>query len=141
MALQQLIAAGYGDEQNYNCAERILAGAQEAYSLGLDEQFLTFVAGMGAGMGIGHTCGAVNAAVMVLGYLYSENGGRNSVHMRSLVRRFLQEFETEMSALLCRDIKRLHNDPILKCGPVIEKAAQLLDRIVAEEQAAVLAHE
>ena len=38
--LKEMIAAGFGQAEDYNCAEKIFYGANEAYGLGLSEDDL-----------------------------------------------------------------------------------------------------
>src|SRR5690554_169748 len=71
--LKELIESGFGNEEDYNCAEKILYGANKVYNLGLDKKALKLSAGFGGGMGIESVCGALTAAVMVLSHIYVEN--------------------------------------------------------------------
>lgn len=127
--LEALIQKGYGDKENYRCAERILTGADEVYGLSLSPEAIRFA----ADMGIGHTCGAVNAVVMVPGYRYSGEVGRASPRMRKWAVQFLNRFSGEMGSLLCASLKNAHGTGKEKRRPVIAKAAGLLEDIVAQE--------
>ena len=68
--LAELIESGFGNSEDFNCAEKILYGANQAYQLGLNKDALKLSAGFGGGMGIGDTCGALTASVMVLSLLF-----------------------------------------------------------------------
>lgn len=68
--LADLIDKGFGKDQDLNCAEKILWGANQAYGLGLDHEALKLASGFGGGMGIGSLCGAVASSVMTLSKLY-----------------------------------------------------------------------
>ena len=48
--LKEMIAAGFGQAEDYNCAEKIFYGANEAYGLGLSEDDLRLAAGFGGGV-------------------------------------------------------------------------------------------
>jgi len=73
--LADLIIKGYGNDQDLNCAEKVLRGANQAYDLGLDLEALKLASGFGGGLGIGRVCGAVTAPVSVLGQLFVKEKG------------------------------------------------------------------
>ena len=56
--LYDLIMNDFGKEEDYNCAEKILYGANKVYNLGLSKEALKLSAAFGGGMGIESTCGA-----------------------------------------------------------------------------------
>ena len=45
--LYELLQNGYGKDHDWNCAEKILYGANEAYHLGLDRNAFKLAAGFG----------------------------------------------------------------------------------------------
>lgn len=49
--LSDLIKNGFGEEEDLNCAEKILYAANREYNLGLDKSALKLAAGFGGGMG------------------------------------------------------------------------------------------
>jgi C_GCAxxG_C_C family probable redox protein len=68
--LKDLLAEGFGEKEDLNCSEKILRGANIEYDLGLDDAALKMAAGFGGGMAIEDKCGALTAAIMVLGRLF-----------------------------------------------------------------------
>lgn len=90
-----------------NCSQAVLG--EFAEDLGLDEETaLRLACGFGGGMGrTGGICGAVTGAVMVLGLKAcgpDPLDPATKLRTSNLVRSFLQQFEEQHSATLCRDL-------------------------------------
>lgn len=130
--LKDLILNGYGKEQKYNCAEKILCGANEAYNLGLDKEALKLAAGFGGGMGIESVCGALTASIMVLSKLFVENIAHES-KIKEITSEFLNRYENEMKSIGCAQLKGMYRDELKGCEDIIIKAAEVLDYIVTRE--------
>lgn len=131
--LEKMIRNGFGKEEDYNCAEKILYGANEAYGLGLDPKALKLVAGFGGGMCIGDKCGAVAAAVMVLGYCFTEGVAHASPRMQALVAEYQEAYSRRMGSTVCEPLKADHRTEADGCLDVIAEAAGLLDKMMARE--------
>ena len=131
--LSTLIMEGYGEKEDFNCAEKILYGANQAYELNLDKQFLKMSAGFGGGMAIESVCGTLTAAVMVLGLLFVKDNAHESSRIKNLTQELLNTYHTEMGDIDCGPLKAKYRTEELKCKNVILKAAQILDTIVKRE--------
>lgn len=131
--LSNLIMKGYGEKEDFNCAEKILYGANQAYDLNLDKQFLKMSAGFGGGMAIESVCGTLTAAVMVLGLLFVKDNAHESSRIKNLTQELLNTYHTEMGDIDCGPLKAKYRTEELKCKNVILKAAQILDTIVKRE--------
>ncbi len=128
--LRELIDNGYGVEEDFNCAEKILNGANEAYGLGLDKRALKLAAGFGGGMMTERTCGAVAAAVMVLGLLTTETVAHQSDRVKPIVQDYLSKYEVNMASIECAPLKKAYRTEMAGCQAVILKAAEILDEVV-----------
>lgn len=131
--LKDLILKGYGKEQKYNCAEKILYGANEAYNLGLDKETLKLAAGFGGGMGVESTCGALTASIMVLSKLFVEDTAHES-RIKELTSEFLNKYKDEMKSIDCAPLKKQYRSIIKGCDDVIVKSAEILDSMVTKER-------
>lgn len=131
--LSEIIKQGFGEKEDLNCAEKILQGANIAYNLGLDKESLKLASGFGGGMAIGDKCGALTAAIMVLGRLFVENRAHESTKIKDLTKELFEEYRKEMGSIDCAPLKEMHRTEELKCRNVIIKAAEVLDRIVKKE--------
>ncbi len=134
MKLSEMIRSGYGIEEDYNCAEKILYGANRAYGLGLEPETLRLAAGFGGGLAIGEVCGALCGAVMVLSLLHVETVAHQSATLKPSTRALLEEFRSEMGCIDCTTLKAKYRTPEQKCLSIIERAALCLDRLAAECQ-------
>ncbi len=128
--LANLLAEGFGKAEDYNCAEKMIYGANQAYDLQLDKQACKLLAGFGGGMGVEHLCGALAGAVAVLSSLYVVDNAHGSKEIKKLTADFLQRFEQEMGALNCKPLKDAHYTVFKKCSPIMATAATILDDIV-----------
>jgi len=131
--LKTLILQGYGKKEDLNCAEKILYGANQVYNLGLDKQALKMSAGFGGGMGIGSVCGALTAAVMVLGMLFVKNNAHESSKIKNLTQELFINYQEAMDNINCEPLKVQHRTDELQCTNVIAKAAEILDQIIVRE--------
>lgn len=131
--LSQLINNGYGNDQDFNCAEKILYGADQVYRMNLNKSALKMSAGFGGGMGIEITCGALTAAVMVLSNLFVKQNAHESGKIKHLTQEFFSAYRREMGSIDCAPLKFNHRTEEFKCHNVIVKAAEILDQIVERE--------
>jgi len=132
--LYKLMDQGYGEAEDFNCAEKILYGANEVYNLGLDKKALKLSAGFGGGMGIGSVCGALTASVMVLSHLFVEEKSHESTKIKKLSKQLLDKYEKEMGSIDCRPLMIAHRTKEIKCKNVIVVAARILDEIIENER-------
>ncbi len=132
--LQQLIENGFGETEDFNCAEKILYGANIAYKLELEPQALRLSAGFGGGLGIGSVCGALTASIMVLSAIFVREKAHESDKIKKLSQKFLGAYNRRMGNLNCAQLKAKYRTPETKCNQVIAVAAETLDRIITEEQ-------
>jgi C_GCAxxG_C_C family probable redox protein len=94
-------------QEGFSCAQAVFSayGPQN----GLDRELALKVAGaFGGGMGhMGHVCGAVTGAFMVIGLKYGktqpeDNESRDKTY--SLVQEFTERFKSHHGSILCREL-------------------------------------
>lgn len=132
--LEQLLVTGFGDKEDFNCAEKIVYGANHAYNLGLDKNALKLSAGFGGGMGIESICGALTGCVIILSSLYVKDIAHESTKIKELTQKLFYHYHKEMGSINCDNLKDKYRTPELKCQPVILIAARILDKIILEEK-------
>ena len=89
-----------------NCAQSVLSAFSDRIGLS-DGQCWALCSGFGGGVRYGGICGAVSAAVMVLGVLYPhtpENGLQGKTRSMKLTQEFERRFRDRFGALDCRDL-------------------------------------
>lgn len=131
--LYDLVKEGFGIDEDLNCAETILYGANIIYELGLDKNALKLAAGFGGGVGIEDICGALTGSVMVLGNLFVEDRAHENDRIKILSQELINSFQEEMGEIDCAPLKDLYRTEELKCRKIIETAAKILDKIVVRE--------
>ena len=133
MLLYNLLKEGYGQEENLNCAEQILYGANIAYDLGLNKEALKLAGGFGGGMAIEDKCGALTGAIMVMSSLFIDDVARDSLKLKDLIKELFNRYEDAMGSIDCAPLMDMHRTEEEGCRHVILKAAEILDAIVREE--------
>jgi len=134
--LKELIDNGFGNEEDFNCAEKIIYGANIAYDLGLSKDSCRMMSSFGGGMGVEHLCGAIASGIAVLGILFVEDRGHATPRIKELTEEFIRRYQEEMGSIICADLKRDYRTEELKCQLVISKAAEILDDIIKKEKEA-----
>ncbi len=129
--LGKLLQQGFAEGRDLNCAETILYGANEAYKLGLGGEALKMAAGFGGGMAIESVCGALTGSIMVLGRLFVEERAHKSPRLKELIKELLVRYREEMGSIQCDVLKESYRTEEKKCREVIEKAALVLDEVIA----------
>ena len=133
--LLELLEKGFGNDTDLNCAEKMLYGANWAYDLKLSPEALKLSAGFGGGMGVESICGAITGGIMVLSHIYVNQRAHESCRIKDLESEFIETFKNEMGCIDCKALKAEYRNDEIKCNLVIFKAAEILDRIVARENA------
>ena len=126
--LKELMANGYPDD--YNCAEKIIKGANEAYQLGLDDASTRLFAAFGGGLAIGDTCGAVCSALGVISRLFVADTARKSELLKLITCDFMKRFKEKTGSLKCADLKKEYGVNGQKCAYILESAGEILDQII-----------
>ncbi len=138
--LKELIADGFGIDNKYNCAEKIIHGANKAYNLGLDADALRMFAAFGGGMTVGETCGAVCSGLGVISHLFVKDTAVNSTLLRKISQEFITEFENRMGTLNCKELTKKYASDSPKCQSILENTCDIIDQMIvkyAEQIAAV----
>jgi C_GCAxxG_C_C family probable redox protein len=94
-------------EEGFSCAQAVLSAYGPQY--GLDRELaLKVVGAFGGGMGhMGHVCGAVTGAFMVIGLKYGkthpeDNETRDEAYR--LVQEFAERFKSRNGSIVCREL-------------------------------------
>lgn len=131
--LKELIQGDLQKKNDYNCAEAILYGANEAYGLGLDKNALKLSSAFGGGMGVQKACGALTGSLMVIGNLFTEEVQHQSPKVKVLREKFIREFEEATGHLDCSELKDKYWDEDHACKSLVMIAAEIMDRLYWEE--------
>ena len=136
--------------ESYNCAQSVLAAYAADYGLE-KEAALQIAVGFGGGIGrLQDICGAVSAAVAVLGLAsgFKESDRRPEINAAyDTVRRFIADFESEKGTTKCRALlncdlsseegQKYFKENNLKdnCRNYVRLCCELLDKYTAANSA------
>lgn len=136
--LRELIESDFGQAEDYNCAEKIIYGANKAYDLKLTPESLKLAAGFGGGMGVGTVCGALSAGVMVLSHMFVKDHAHESKLIKTLSLELFSSYRRAMGEVDCGPLKAKYRTPETQCKTVIIAAAQALDDIIAKHRSEII---
>ena len=128
------IADKYYFEENYNCAETIIHAANEYYDLGLRDRDMIMLAGYGAGMQTGSTCGTLLSAISVLSLKYVESRAHESRDIQPATELLTRKFKSRLSSTLCMEIKPKRFRENVRCRSTVHIACDILEEVLAEYQ-------
>lgn len=126
----------YYFDGNYNCAESLLRAANEYYGLELHDRDMILVGAYGAGIQCGNTCGALLAAASVLSMKYVEKKAHESTDIKPVVSDLMGRFIQEFNSALCNDVKPQCFVPEKRCLKTVEFTCDLLEKVIADYEAA-----
>lgn len=90
--------------KGYNCAQAVLTAFASQFGIA-EETALRLASPFGGGLARGgHVCGAVSAALMVLGLKYGAVTPEGKEEICRLTRQFLDRFREKGGSILCRDL-------------------------------------
>ena len=124
MTLYEYLYNGFGKEEDLNCAEKMLYGANTVYNLGIDKSDLKLAAGFGGGMGL------LTGAIMAFSKAFIIERGHESTFLKELEFEFVSRFKELTSHTDCTPLKEEYRDPIDGCDYIIFEAAKIFDDIM-----------
>ena len=129
-SLFELIKGGFGVAEDYNCAEKIVRGANIAYDLGLSEDAMRMMGGFGGGMGLGEACGTVTGAVAVISGMLIKERAHATPELKAATQHFINQFRERMGdEIECRNLRPKYRTKEAGCDKVIIAAAEVLDEL------------
>lgn len=110
-------------KQGYNCAEAIIKSYNEEHNTDIP---VALGSGMGTGVAVGSICGAVNAAVVLIGYLRGRNDhsevNESRQYSKELMKRVRERYDSE----ICKDLKQNK----IGCAEIIDFTYDALNEIL-----------
>lgn len=128
--IKEKVAKFYIEDNNLNCAESMLYGADETYGLELDQKALDTMSSFGGGMAVGSVCGALTGAIAALGVMFTGDKSLDKEKRSAIVADFYELFRERFGTDNCQEIKEKYCDETLRCREVVKMSAEILDEIV-----------
>lgn len=88
--------------QGYNCAESIIKSYNEEFNENIP---VSIGSGMGVGACSGSLCGAVNASIIIIGYLKGREDNKAANEANGYVKKLMTTIKEKYSTDLCRALK------------------------------------
>ncbi|SFC13822.1 C-GCAxxG-C-C family (seleno)protein [Clostridium uliginosum] len=99
--------------KGYNCAESLIKSYNEEHNQNIP---LGLGSGMGAGVGVGSLCGAINAGIVIIGYLKGRNDNTETNMARNYSREFITTIKEKYSTEMCRELKANN----ISCAEIVD---------------------
>ncbi|MFX1478645.1 MAG: C-GCAxxG-C-C family protein [Promethearchaeota archaeon] len=131
---------------DFNCAQSVLSTFSSQYGLERDTA-LKLAAGFGGGVArLGHICGAVSGATMVIGLKYGMGINKNieaKENTYKVIRDFTNKFQKLHGSIMCRELLECDIDTIegkniyvqneyfeKKCTQYVRTAVEILEKLL-----------
>lgn len=128
--IKEKVAKFYKDDNDLNCAEAMLYGANEVYGLDLDQKALDTMSSFGGGMAVGSVCGALTGAVAALGVMITGDKSLDKKKRSAIVADFYELFRERVGSDNCKEIIEKHRDETNGCLKVVNMSAEVFDEII-----------
>lgn len=117
----------------FNCAQSILKACNEDLKLtNNEEELLKSAMGLGTGMFVGETCGAVTGAIMALSLKLGSSEASDRENMRKVFKQ-IKIFETNFKEKNCTmNFKELKTVYKIDCEKVIKDSAEQVKKQINE---------
>src|SRR6056297_1031099 len=120
----------YSEENDLNCAESMIYGANDEYDLKLSEDALKTMSAFGGGMAVESVCGALTGAVAALGIMFTGDKSVEKDRRKEIIENFYKSFEEKLGTDNCEEIKEKYDDEVEGCLKVVELSAEVLEEII-----------
>ena len=111
--------------QGFNCAESIIKSYNEEFNTEIP---VSLGSAMGSGVRVGSICGAVNAAVVIIGYLKGRNDHSEVNESPKYSKELMQTIREKYNSELCLDLKK---DKI-SCGEIEDFTYEALKELLSK---------
>jgi C_GCAxxG_C_C family probable redox protein len=123
--------------RGYHCSESVIRSCSEVLNIKLPEEILRISSGFrGGGGGYGDRCGATEAGMMLISYLYGRTDPDVDPSGYSYLIRILHErFNKEMGSYYCRVLRPFAyylSGSAQNCSHVYKKGAEIVMKLLLE---------
>lgn len=120
-------------KNGFNCVQSILKSCNEELKLTENEnELLKATMGLGTGMFLGETCGAVTGAIMALSLKLGSSESSDKENMRKIFKQikiFETNFKANNSSMNCKELKTVYK---IDCEKVIKDSALQIKKQIEE---------
>lgn len=109
--------------QGYTCAESIIKSYNEEHNTDIP---ISIGSGMGVGMTVGSICGAVNASVVVIGYLKGRDDKLDQNEARKYSKELMTKVKEKYNTEICKELKQNK----ISCSEIIDFSYDALNEVL-----------
>lgn len=109
--------------QGYTCAESIIKSYNEEHNTEIP---VSIGSGMGVGMTVGSICGAVNASVVVIGYLKGRDDKLDQNEARKYSKELMTKVREKYNTEICKELKQNK----ISCSEIIDFSYDALNEVL-----------
>ena len=113
-------------EKDFNCAETIMIASNERYDLKLSADAFKLFSAYGGGMCSKETCGALLAALAVMGYKSVGDRAHATEGFAAKCADFVEEFKKRAGCIKCEQLMEKYKTPEERCIKTVIIASELL---------------
>lgn len=106
-----------------NCAESVIDAFNKNNKVNIP---VALGSGMGSGATVGSLCGAVNAAVLIIGFLKGRESYSEENNARPLSNQLLKEIKEKFDSEICIDLKKSG----VSCEEIVTFTYEKLEKIL-----------
>lgn len=109
--------------QGYTCAEALIKSYNEEFNTDIP---VSIGSGMGVGMTVGSICGAVNAGVVVIGYLKGRGSQLDQNSARKYSKALMTKIRERYNTEICKELKQNK----VSCSEIIDFTYDALKEVL-----------
>lgn len=110
-------------KQGFNCAESLIKAYNEEHNTDIP---VALGSGLGTGVMVGSICGAVNAAVLIIGYLKGRSDSSEANEARTYSKQLMLKIREKYNTDLCLVLKQNK----VSCPEIIDFTYEQLNEIL-----------
>ena len=111
--------------QGYNCAEALIKSYNEEFNTNIP---VALGSGMGTGVAVGSLCGAVNAAVLVTGFIKGREDSSSTNEARKYSKEIMRRVRAQYNTEICANLKKNK----VSCSEIIDFSYNALKEVLKE---------
>lgn len=109
--------------QGYNCAEALIKSYNEEFNTNIP---VALGSGMGTGIVVGSLCGAVNASVLVVGFIKGREDNSTSNEARIYSKEIMKKVREKYESEICANLKKNK----ISCSEIIDFSYNSLKEVL-----------
>ena len=129
-SMEQLIADGFSEDENLNCAETVFYAADRVYGFNLSPQVLKLSAAFGGGMGVEVTCGAISGGVLAVSHLFVQQKAHKDESFKEINKEIFRRVQEELGSVDCKTLKDMYRTEEEGCYVIKKRIGAIVEAVI-----------